>query len=306
MDYESRVHVQSNSPSVESIDIPMSTPQSSTTFSPKMLASLPCLRPNIPVPSIEPPDFGLFELPDISNPRMPFSFNDYENVLDTLKEVNLNPPNNRFRRFQFGQEKELSPFTFRNLHNATPEPTALVEQGAVSNLSSSSGSGSGSGSGLGSEQSMFVSSPGDKQPSTVHASANVVTPRAIRLRASSAPVQLLASNQPPKPARYDTKDEISPDEPYFNKDFQRALQAGKSVAQKIGSVLATCELARDSESQVFSMVQTANELSQFDAPSVCKIGIVGDSGVGTSRQKLSILLINHRCRKEQSYQLPPR
>jgi hypothetical protein len=270
MDSEGRAHVRSRS--IESIDTPLFTPQSSTTFSPKMSVSLPGPRPDVPIPSVELPAIG----PDISSPAMRTSFNDYDNVLDTLQEVTLNPPENDFRLFQFGQQKELSPFTFRSLHNTTPEPTAGVEQATAPNLSSTSLSGSG----LGLEHNGFVSALGAQQPSAIHVSPTIVTPQVAKPRASSAPVQPPVPNQPPKPARYDIKDEIPPDEPYFSKDFQRVLQAGKYVALQIGNVLGTCELARDRESQVFSMVQTANDLSKFDAPSVCTIGIVGDSGVG--------------------------
>jgi hypothetical protein len=80
--------------------------------------------------------------------------------------------------------------------------------------------------------------------------------------------------------KYNTNDETPPNEPYFNVEFQNALQKGKSVARRIADTLSTCELAQDRDSQVFSMIETANELRQFDAPSVCTIGIVGDSGVG--------------------------
>lgn len=270
MDSEGRVHVRS--PSTESIDAPLFTPQSSTTFSPKISGSLPGLKPDVPIPSVELLAIGS----DISSPGMRTSFNDYDNVLDTLKEVRLKPPGNDSRAFQFGQQKELSLFTFRGLHNTTPEPTAGVEQATAPILFSSSPSGSG----LGLEHNRSVSILCAQQPSAIHVSATIVTPQVTKLRASSAPVQPPVPNQPPKPARYDIKDEIPPDEPYFSKDFQRVLQAGKSVAQQIGNVLGTCELARDRESQVLSMVQKANELSKFDAPSVCTIGIVGDSGVG--------------------------
>jgi hypothetical protein len=272
MDSKSLVHVRSNSPSAESIDVPMFTPQSSTTFSPKIPASLPVLRPDVPIPSIEPPATDS----DISSPRMCTSFDDYENVLDSLKEVNLRPPKTDARFFQFDPQKELLPFTFRNLHNTTPEPRAGVEQATTPRLFSSSRSGSGRGL----EHNGFISIIGAQQPSVIQAPATIGTPQVSKLRASSAPVQPPVLNQPPKPARYDSKDEIPPDEPYFSKDFQIALEAGKSVAQQIRNVLGTSELARDRESQVFNIVQTANELSKFDAPSVCKIGIVGDSGVG--------------------------
>ncbi len=240
-----KAHLQSKSPSEESTDTPIFTPQSSMTSSPKMLASSPGLTRDVPIPTIESPD--------TTNPRM--HADHYENFLDAMKEVNLNPQNYGSQFFNFGQEENSSPFTFRFLYSPTPEPVASVEQATPRQFSSS-----GSGSSL--------------RP-------NIATPQTTQPQASSAPVQHSVPNRPPAPARYDSRDETPPDEPYFNKDFQRALQAGRSIARDIGSVLGTCELARDPQSQVFRMIQTANQLSHFDAPAVCKIGIMGDSGVGT-------------------------
>ncbi len=272
MDCQAHVHVQWRSPSEESVDAPIFTPQSST-FSPKMPASLLGLTPDILIPSIEPP---AFELPHTSTQGLRTSFDNYESVLDNLGELNLAPPSNGSGVFQFGQEKELSPFTYRSLHNTTPEPTSRVGQAAIPRLFSSSGSGSRSASGscLGPEN-ISGRKPGARSTLFDPASINIA-----ETRASSLPAQPSAPNQPPEPTRYNTNDETPPNEPYFSKDFQRALQAGKSIAGHIGNILSTCELARDQESQVYTILQTANKLSQFDAPSVCKIGIVGDSGVG--------------------------
>jgi hypothetical protein len=266
MDSERRIHVRS--PSGETIDAPMFTPQSSTAVSPKMSVSLPAFGQDIPIQSVESPATGSY----MSSPRIRTSSNDYDTVLGGLKDVKLKPSKQDSQLFHFGQQQDLSPFTFRSLHNTTPEPTAGADQATASNLIS----GPGSRSGLGLERSRFVA----QQPSAIHVSATTVKPQLTKLRASSAPVQPLAPEQPPKPARYDIKDEIPPHEPYFGKDFQRVLQAGKSVAQQIETVLGSCELATDRESQVFNMIQAAKELSKFDAPSVCTIGIVGDSGVG--------------------------
>jgi len=257
MDREGGVHVLSNSASEESIDVPMFASQSSTIFSPKLLEPLPSPRPDIPMPSIE--------VPATPEPKQRTSSNDYEILPKTLSEMAFGSP-----PFQFGQKKDV--FSFRGVYNTTPEPTARAEQTAAPNIFGSSN--------LGSKYNRFVSSPSASRLSFVHTSAKVVTPQVINFQTSSNSVQPFVTNQPPKPTEYNTKDETPPDEPYFNKDFQCALQAGKSIAKQIGGVLGTCELARDQESQVFSMNQMANKLSQFDAASVCTIGIVGDSGAG--------------------------
>jgi hypothetical protein len=86
--------------------------------------------------------------------------------------------------------------------------------------------------------------------------------------------------------RYNVKDERPPNEPYFTEQFQRALQNGKYIAGRIKYTLQACELAEDRESHVFEMIQTATELHNFDAPAVCTIGIMGDSGVGKARSCL--------------------
>jgi hypothetical protein len=86
--------------------------------------------------------------------------------------------------------------------------------------------------------------------------------------------------------RYNVKDERPPNEPYFTEQFQRALQNGKYIAGRIKDTLQACKLAEDGESHVFEMIQTATELRNFDAPAVCTIGIMGDSGVGKARSCL--------------------
>jgi len=70
--------------------------------------------------------------------------------------------------------------------------------------------------------------------------------------------------------------------PYFNPEFQNALRDGERVAGKIEATLKTCLLVEDEESQIYKLVQKAKDLRYFDASAVCRIGIVGDSGVGES------------------------
>jgi len=92
--------------------------------------------------------------------------------------------------------------------------------------------------------------------------------------------------------RYDVKDEKPPNEPYFNEQFQKALQKGKQIAGRIRDTLQACELAEDRESHMYSIIETATELHRFDAPAVCTIGIVGDSGVGKAKSYLRSNLSN--------------
>lgn len=263
---DGRVHLRRYSSSEESIDVPMATSQSSATFSPDLPVSLPILRLHGPIPSIE----GLE-----SNPTVSTSSSDYEDALNTLEGMSLDPTNNESQLVLRGtQEKELSSFTFRGLHNTTPEPMARVAKAAEVNPNNRSGYRLGTG------RRIFASIRGAKKPIIPKVSVGTVAPQPTKLRASSAPVQPQIPNNPPRLATYNIRDEIPPDRPYFNEDFQRALKAGKSIAQNIHDIFSACELARDRDSQVVSIVQTANELSRFDAPVMCRIGIVGDSGVG--------------------------
>ena len=273
MNYDDQVRTRTDSPSVESASNPVFTPESSTRVSPTMLASLPISRSeDVPIPSIESPASGLFELPDVTTPRMLSSSNTYDNVLDTLKQVNLSPPSNASQIYRFGQDEASSSFTFRNLHNTTPEPSSRPWQ--ATGINNVGGSGSEPGN------ITLIAGQGPLQSSAQQTSRNIISPQVTKVRASSAPAQPAVVNQSSKPGKYNINDETPPDEPYFNAEFQKALQNGKFVARRIGSILGTCELAQDRDSQVFNMIQTANELRQFDAPSVCTIGIVGDSGVG--------------------------
>jgi hypothetical protein len=218
---------------------------------------------------------GLSELSGVGVPRMRAFSNSYDSVVDSFKEVNLNPLDNSSRTYEFGQGLDSSTFTFRSLHNTTPEPSIRTESSARSYYVF------GSGSRLSPGDSLPVVGASVTQKTTAQSPATISSQYVNTFRASSAPVQQPDLSATTKPAKYNINDEIPPDEPYFNEEFQKALRTGKCVAQRIASVLGSCDLAQDRDSQVFGMIQTANELRQFDAPSVCTIGIVGDSGVGT-------------------------
>lgn len=223
--------------------------------------------PDDPIPSIESSTPGLNPYSD-------------EKIFNGFEDLSLDRQSSEFGNSQFGPSNGLKPFTFRFLHNTTPEPTVHARQTPALNLSSKYRSRRGKVL----SQNKYTGISG--APSLLHASANTGIPQSTIIRASSAPVVPPPPDTAPKPTRYDIKNEIPPKKPYFDKDFQKALVAGKSVAQKLGEMLGSCELAKDRESQVSSLFQTANELSKFDAPSLCKIAIVGDSGVGTLRVQL--------------------
>jgi hypothetical protein len=229
---------------------------------------------DVPVPSVESPGIAVFELPDAAATNSA-SYSTYDNIIDTLKQVNLSPPEDDSRIFRFGHGEASSTFTFRNLHNTTPEPSTHAAQ--ITRAANASVPELDSGN-----ISLLLST----STGPTSSSSNMPLHPTTKLRASSAPAQPPAINQSSKLGRYNTNDEKPPNEPYFDEEFQKALQKAKSVAGRIANILDTCELARDRDSHVFSMIQTANRLRQFDAPSVCTIGIVGDSGVGMYRKTL--------------------
>ncbi len=239
--------------------------QSSTASSPRSFPE------DDPIPTIENSPPHILEPSDVMTPPG-FTFPDaYESALDTSKEVaNFRNPHH------FGHETQPSAFTYRKLHNATPEPSARAGSKTSPKIPG----------GLDLDLTGPLAGLAHVSPSLPLASGP--TP-ATKRRASSAPAQPLGTDNLSKLDIYNANDETPPEEPYFNPEFQSALQNGKLVAQRIASEFEKCELARDHDSHVASIILTANELRKFDAPSVCTIGIVGDSGVGKSSLINSLL-----------------
>jgi len=249
----------------EDIGEPALASQSSTASSPRSFPE------DNPIPTIENSPPHILELSDVMTP-LGFTYPDaYESALDTTKEVvNFRNP------YNFGHETQPSAFTFRSLHNTTPEPSART-----SSITSPKIPG-----GLNLDLTGLLAGLAHVPPSLPVACGPTF---ATKLRASSKPAQPLGADTLSKLDIYNANDEAPPDEPYFNPEFQSALHNGKLVAQRIASEFEKCELARDHESHVSSIILAANELRKFDAPSVCTIGIVGDSGVGKSSLINSLL-----------------
>lgn len=261
--------MDTSSVSSEGESEPVLTPQSSMTLSPRM--SGPPLHPrpeDIPVPSIESPTIALPEPSGEGIPRTSSFSDPYHSTLDQFRQVNLSPFGDSSPIRQSGEEN--GSFTYRSLHNTTPEPTFHAQQTTRANHFTGSDSRVSPGN---------VTGLGALQSGSNNGSTNILS-HVTNFGASSVPVQppnLVSSSGL---GVYDTNTETAPDKPYFDKEFQVALRKGKVVARRVADILSTCDLAKDRESHVFSMIQTANELYKFDAPSVCTIGIVGDSGVG--------------------------
>ncbi|KAH7323547.1 hypothetical protein BKA65DRAFT_70778 [Rhexocercosporidium sp. MPI-PUGE-AT-0058] len=202
-----------------------------------------------PIPSIEFP-----ESPFPRTVNRPAS----RNIVTPLIQASSSRGSARLRIPSTGSSLRSSKFTYRGLYNTTPEPEAEHQ--------SSSG-------------------PSTGQQRLHNSATDSTTP----FRSSSAPVQSEPISIPTLARSYNVNDEAAPDAPYFNVDFQHGIRQAKAVAHRIADILETCDLARDRDSQIYSMLQTAKELQNFVAPSVCTIGIVGDSGVGKSSLINSLL-----------------
>jgi hypothetical protein len=254
-----------------------STPQISMTSSFATQKSIPSIRSeDVPIPTVESAASSPLSSQDGTTPRTLSVPTPYYGGLDTLKEVNRSPPDKELCAFHFGESRETSPFTFRKMHNATPEPPRTVDHSA---------------SGFGPVElpdGPFPKKSAQKPASGYFKESSTSTP------GPSAASELVPGSrvlrQGTKLNKYDVKDERPPNEPYFDEQFQRALQKGKYIARNIKETLQTCELADDRDSHVHRMIQTADELRNFDAPAVCTIGVVGDSGVGKMRRYLLSLL----------------
>lgn len=250
------------------------TPQSPTPFSPHIPAFSPHTRPeDVPIPTIESPGPGINELPDPTTPQFDSSAT-YDNLVSSLSHVNLRTPDLASPMPIFGQNQPFPQFTIRHLHNMTPEPSSRagsnIERAHINENRSERDT-------TPTRPSAAVASSSNPQSSGNQAPP---TTSDTQRRAASAPAQPLFLSPTPNPRSYNVNDETAPDEPYFNEQFQDALRKGKFFSGRIAGRLSTCELAEKEDSQIYSIFQDAKKLEQFAAPSVCTIGIVGDSGVG--------------------------
>lgn len=251
----------------------LSAPPTSTMFTFSAGVPYPTSRSkDSPIPSIELPETLPDGLRDGGTPKKLPIPAPYSGSLDTVQEVNRSPPEHGIAAFIFGESREPSPFTFRKMHNATPEPSQTTEY--TTDIPGATGLPDNSTI----EELAKKLASSDLKDTSVSMSNH---PGGSNLVPGSSIVRERTAH-----SRYNVKDERPPNEPYFNEQFQKALQKGKHIAGRIKDTLKACELAEDRESHVYSMIETATELHNFDAPAVCTIGIVGDSGVGKASNYL--------------------
>ncbi|KAI9807921.1 MAG: hypothetical protein M1825_005227 [Sarcosagium campestre] len=89
---------------------------------------------------------------------------------------------------------------------------------------------------------------------------------------------------------YSAKDETPPvDEPFFDARFQAKFKRGLGLAKTVAETINSCDLVKDEGSELHRLWKTAVDLQNFQTPTSCRIGVVGDSGVGKSSLVNSLL-----------------
>jgi hypothetical protein len=203
-------------------------------------------------------------------------------------------------------------YSFRNLHNVTPEPPEREDQySQISNVRDA----------FSHETSARITSfPAEREDAYLqvvsdhlpafHTDNETISSSEIdgivretsslaigdplphvvyRMEGSSSPAngmihqaQELQVESGIKYARYDPKDEAAPRTLYFSRNFQDAIKSGRDICGRIAQTLQSCELAQDNQSQMHGLLQIARRLENFRSPVTVTIGVVGDSGAGTS------------------------
>jgi hypothetical protein len=178
-----------------------------------------------------------------------------------------------------------SPYTFAKLYNASPSPERSRE-GLATSPHGTQGLLSELNHGI---SSLNMNSVNDNA-SSLYQTAKTFFQNSRQMGGSSSSSER-ANHQTTAPQGYNIRNERPPSEPYFNPKFQEALRTGKVVSELIENTLRQCELAHDTSSQVYQLIRAAEELRKFEAPAVCKIGIVGDSGAGKLEKDLKMRLL---------------
>jgi hypothetical protein len=213
-------------------------------------------------------------------------------VDDTVVTEHLSP-----MPFLFGQSPQTNQlhtentlFTFRSLHNASPQPPMMFAKPLKLRRSSSANSlfGTSSAQAPGNHKADEVQHKLD----SLNSSENLVrvTPK-IRDNASSlGPVEhkVEPDLQPPSHATdindrtrvpYDIKDEPAPTAPFYTTAFQSALKDGARIAREAAEALVpVCAL--DDSPTLQRLKNMAEDLSKYRSSEAKTIAVLGDSGEG--------------------------
>lgn len=68
--------------------------------------------------------------------------------------------------------------------------------------------------------------------------------------------------------------------PLVNDRLQDAVEEGHFVSATISDALKDLTIAADQQSQLYSILNLADELRNFESPAEFTVGFIGDSGVG--------------------------
>ncbi len=189
---------------------------------------------------------------------------------ETTTFTHLSPTLSRERSPSFGLGSIAnfeSSFTFRRLFNATPEPSSAVSDTPSQPLTDT--------------DKEVISEQPPPSAASVKGLAN-----------SFQSLNIGVSSQSGEEASYDVKDEVPPQEPYFDPAFQEALKDGLQLAGKIAACLQQCDLAHKEDSDLHKLWSSARQLKSFESPATRTIGIAGDSATGNacSEESMGVLL----------------
>ena len=150
--------------------------------------------------------------------------------------------------------ESAAPSTVRDLFNATPRPTPSPESESTSSLGNSIDATS--------------RQAGSSAMNTRNEDSDSFIPGLEELD--------LGDDFLP----YDVEAEPLPQGPYANRDYQKAVKAGKDLAEKVVDHLRNCTTASQPSAQLYNIQKRAEELQRFDSPATRTIGLIGDSGAG--------------------------
>lgn len=203
------------------------------------------------------------------------------------------------------RESSSEPSTVRDLVNATPTPTPAaasnpLEQESFSDLEGGIPSGHGiRNQYVGAEEPVTVGTLPSTSPvspttppqepseavsfsTTRESSVSVALAQNISQLQLDEDVEESDSEMDDEDIHevYDVRSEELPVSPYSNRGFQNSLKKGEELAQEILTCTGACQIARQPETDLFKLSQTAKRLCKFECPAERRIAIIGDSGAG--------------------------
>jgi len=208
--------------------------------------------------------------------------------LDPRSSPFLNVPSSTSPNSKFvfgGAKNDSTAFTFRSLHNASPQPpmifrkpstpqqSAVFQEGKTPDSSESKEKRQPKQDDPISEGDPSLFSAGFSPPALT--GSRKQQDHSSRLQPQiSLTVSPLSSYTQLNP--YDVRDERGPDEPFYTTKFQKSLKSGMELAKEAHQAL--CEMQPDSTAQ--GLKNLAESLIKYRNSQTKTIAILGDSGEG--------------------------